>query len=195
MALGLVHQYRHTYVKRKQLDKWMSTWGGIRTTWCGTSAEWMGSQTLAGRLRLSKLSSAKSRWVLASFVGRALKRFPIPINARMNSCWGERRGAPQVPGVVYIVSLFDVYIKTLHRTLNFVYLFERSANLAYKSLFESISIFKESNVNVTIFLNVDLQIQKRLILSSLRSGLPSLTNKFCKYFIVKMDFPNTMLAA
>ena len=148
----------------------------------------MGSQTLAGRLRLSKLSSAKSRWVLASFVGRVLRRLPIPINARMNSCWGERRGAPQVPGVVHIVSLVDVYIITFHWTSNFVYLFARSANLAYKSLFESISIFKESNVNVTIFLNVDLQIQKRMILSLLRSGLPSLTNKFCKYFIVKNGF-------
>ena len=88
--------YRLSYRGSSQLI--LVTWGGILTMWCAPSAEWMGSQTRAGRLRLRRLSSARSRCVLASLVGSALNRLPMPISALMNSCWGDSRGAPQVPG-------------------------------------------------------------------------------------------------
>ena len=69
----------------------------IPVTVSSSDAGCIGIQTRAGKLRLSIDNSAKSLWVLASFVGNAPSLFPIDIRALINSCWGANLGAPQVP--------------------------------------------------------------------------------------------------
>lgn len=66
--------------------------GGTRTIWCGIVL-CKGSHTLAGRFKLSVLSSATNWTVLLSFVGIVPSNLPIDIRAWINSNSGTRRGA------------------------------------------------------------------------------------------------------
>lgn len=66
--------------------------GGTRTIWCGIVL-CKGSHTLAGRFKLSVLSSATNWTVLLSFVGMVPSNLPIDINAWINSSSGASRGA------------------------------------------------------------------------------------------------------
>lgn len=66
--------------------------GGTRTIWCGIVL-CKGSHTLAGRFKLSVLSSATNWTVLLSFVGIVPSNLPIDINAWINSSSGASRGA------------------------------------------------------------------------------------------------------
>lgn len=66
--------------------------GGTRTIWCGIVL-CRGSHTLAGRFKLSVLSSATNWTVLLSFVGIVPSNLPIDIRAWINSNSGASRGA------------------------------------------------------------------------------------------------------
>lgn len=66
--------------------------GGTRTIWCGIVL-CRGSHTLAGRFKLSVLSSATNWTVLLSFVGIVPSNLPIDIRAWINSSSGASRGA------------------------------------------------------------------------------------------------------
>lgn len=66
--------------------------GGTRTIWCGIVL-CRGNHTLAGRFKLSVLSSATNWTVLLSFVGIVPSNLPIDINAWINSNSGASRGA------------------------------------------------------------------------------------------------------
>lgn len=66
--------------------------GGTRTIWCGIVL-CRGNHTLAGRFKLSVLSSATNWTVLLSFVGIVPSNLPIDIRAWINSNSGASRGA------------------------------------------------------------------------------------------------------
>lgn len=76
--------------------------GGTRTMWCGIVL-CRGSHTLAGRFRLSVLSSATNWTVLLSFVGIVPSNLPIDINAWINSSSGASRGACEHTDATLIV--------------------------------------------------------------------------------------------